>query len=181
MAVPKVPSASQQMADLDEVHTSQIDDRSLSADDLVAAYERGVDELRTAVDGLTPEQTRLRPIPSKWSTLEVVCHIADCEQFFADRMKRTLAMDRPLLVGADGSLYPEPLAYQQHDLNEELDLVAITRRQMARILRLAPPRSMATHRRPHRNRAGLVTTTAAARDQPPAASPEVRGREARGH
>jgi hypothetical protein len=29
----------------------------------------------------------------------VVCHIADCEQFFADRMKRTVAMDRPLLLG----------------------------------------------------------------------------------
>jgi hypothetical protein len=52
----------------------------------------------------------------KWSTLEVVCHIGDCKQFFADRMKRTVAMERPLLLGADGFRYLERLSYQEHDL-----------------------------------------------------------------
>jgi uncharacterized damage-inducible protein DinB len=106
--------------------------------DLVRAYEQGSDELRAAVAGLNAEQVRARPVAGKWSTLEVVCHIADCEQFFADRMKRTLGMERPLLVGVDGFLYPEALRYQEHDIAEELDLVAATRRQMARVLRLAP-------------------------------------------
>ena len=69
----------------------------------------------------------------------MVCHVADCEQFFADRMKRTVAMDRPLLLGADGFRYPEPLRYQEHDLEQELDLVAVTRRQMARTLGWSPP------------------------------------------
>jgi uncharacterized damage-inducible protein DinB len=85
---------------------------------------------------LPVEQLRSRPVAGKWSTLEVVCHVADCEQFFADRMKRTVAMDRPLLLGADGFRYPEPLRYQEHDLEQELDLVALTRRQMARTLKL---------------------------------------------
>jgi hypothetical protein len=31
------------------------------------------------------------------------------------------------------------LKYQEHDLDEELELIAITRRQMARILRLISP------------------------------------------
>ena len=53
--------------------------------------------------------------------------------------KRTIALDRPLLLGADGSRYPEPLRYQDHDLAEELDLVAVTRRQTARTLRLVAP------------------------------------------
>ena len=88
---------------------------------------------------MTVEQLRSRPVAGKWSTLEVVCHVADCEQFFADRMKRTVAMDRPLLLGADGFRYPEPLRYQEHDLEQELDLVAVTRRQMARTLRLVAP------------------------------------------
>jgi uncharacterized damage-inducible protein DinB len=88
---------------------------------------------------MTGDGLRLRPLPGKWSTLEVVCHVCDCEQFFADRMKRTLAMDRPLLVGADGFRYPGPVQYHQRDLAEELDLVALSRRQTARILRLVPP------------------------------------------
>jgi uncharacterized damage-inducible protein DinB len=102
------------------------------------AYENGVEKLRVAVAGLTSEQLRSRLVAGKWSTLEVVCHIADCEQFFADRMKRTVAMDRPLLCGADGFRYPEPLPYQEYDLEQELDIVAVTRRQMARTLRLVP-------------------------------------------
>src|SRR5271169_6324419 len=118
------------------VENAQRDDAALTVADLISAYERGVEKLRLAVAGMTGEQLRSRPVAGKWSTLEVVCHIADCEQFFADRMKRTVAMDQPLLLGADGFRYPEPLHYQLHDLKEELDLVAVTRRQVARTLRL---------------------------------------------
>ncbi len=124
------------MQDTDLIARGQRDEPSMSVADLIAAYERGVEELRGAVAGMTNEQLRARPVAGKWSTLEVVCHIADCEQFFADRLKRTVAMDRPLLLGADGFRYPEPLRYQEHDLDEELELVAVTRRQMVRALRL---------------------------------------------
>jgi uncharacterized damage-inducible protein DinB len=140
---------------LNDVSDAQRDDSSLGSADLVSAYEHGIDLLCAAVDGLTPVQLRSRPIPGKWSALEVVCHVADCEQFFADRMKRTLAMERPLLVGADGFRYPEPLGYQQHDLKEELDLVAVTRRQMARILRSTAPE--AWQRTAVHTETGLVT------------------------
>lgn len=137
------------------VADAQRDDDALTAADLISAYERGIEELRLAVAGMTFEQLRSRPVSGRWSMLEVVCHVADCEQFFADRLKRTVAMDRPLLIGADGFRYPEPLRYQDHDLNEELDLVAVTRRQTARTLRLVAPdawRRTAVH-----SETGLVT------------------------
>jgi uncharacterized damage-inducible protein DinB len=134
---------------------AQTNDHSLTVADLISAYEKGVEELRLAVAGMTVEQLRSRPVAGKWSTLEVVCHIADCEQFFADRMKRTVAMDRPLLIGADGFRYPEPLHYQDHDLDEELDLVAVTRRQTARTLRLVAPE--AWQRTAVHSETGLVT------------------------
>lgn len=105
--------------------------------------------------GLTGEQLRSRPVAGKWSALEVVCHVADCEQFFADRMKRTLAMDRPLLLGADGFRYLEPLRYQEHDLEQELDLVTVTRRQMAHTLKLVAVD--AWHRTAVHSETGLVT------------------------
>jgi uncharacterized damage-inducible protein DinB len=137
------------------VADAQRDDIALTDADLISAYENGVEELRLAVAGMTVEQLRSRPIPGKWSTLEVVCHIADCEQFFADRLKRTVAMKRPLLLGADGFSYPEPLRYQEHDLDEELDLVAVTRRQTARTLRLVAPD--AWQRTAVHSETGLVT------------------------
>ncbi len=138
-----------------EADDAQRDDGSLTAADLICAYERGVADLRAAVSGMTDDELRNRPVPGRWSTLEVVCHVADCEQFFADRMKRTLAMDRPLLVGADGWRYPEPVHYHERDLAEELDLVALTRRQMTRILRLVPPE--AWDRQAVHTETGLVT------------------------
>jgi uncharacterized damage-inducible protein DinB len=134
---------------------AQRDDHSLTVADLISAYVKGIEELRVAVAGMTDDQLRSRPVAGKWSTLEVVCHIADCEQFFADRMKRTAAMDRPLLLGADGFRYPEPLRYQDHDLGEELDLVAVTRRQTARTLRLVAPD--AWERTAVHSETGLVT------------------------
>ena len=120
----------------DPIAAAQRDDGSLSNDDLISAYEDGPLRLRDAVAGLTPERLRARPVEGRWSTLEVVCHLADCEQFFADRLKRTIATERPLLLGAQGGRYPEPLRYHDRDLDEELDLIALTRRQMARTLRL---------------------------------------------
>ena len=64
--------------------------RSLGNDELVAAYERGIDDLRSAVAGMTPEQVLARPVPDKWSTVECVGCIADTEIFFTDRIERTM-------------------------------------------------------------------------------------------
>jgi uncharacterized damage-inducible protein DinB len=138
-----------------EAVDAQKDDESLSVEHLLSVYDQGVADLRAAVSGMTSEELRYRPIAGKWSTLEVVCHLTDCEQFFADRMKRTLAMDRPLLVGADGFRYPDPVQYHQRNLDEELELLAITRRQMSRILRLVP--AEAWRRTAVHTETGLVT------------------------
>src|SRR5437868_13821446 len=99
------------------VANAQRDDAALTVADLISAYENGVEELRLAVAGMTVEQLRSRPVAGKWSTLEVVCHVADCEQFFADRIKRTVAMDRPVLLGGEGFRYPEPVRDRGQDLN----------------------------------------------------------------
>jgi uncharacterized damage-inducible protein DinB len=133
----------------------QRDDPSLTPGQLVADYEAGPDLLRAAVAGMAPEQLLARPIPGKWSTQEVVCHVSDCEQFFADRLKRTLALDRPLLLGADPEHYPEAVRYHDRDLEEELALVALTRRQMARVLKVVP--AEAWQRTAIHNEGGLVT------------------------
>lgn len=123
--------------------------------DLLKFYLQGVVDLQKAMLGLTPEQLHTRPIAGKWSCLEVLCHLSDCEQFFVDRMKRTLAMERPLLLGADASLYPAPLFYQQRDVEEELNLFAQTRAQMARILQHVD--ASAWGRQAVHNEVGLIT------------------------
>ncbi|HEY1375893.1 MAG TPA: DinB family protein [Gemmataceae bacterium] len=106
--------------------------------ELADAYLAGAAALRAGVRGMTREQALARPVPGKWSTLEVVCHIADFEPIYADRMKRVIALDRPQLLAADENQFAAALGYQDRDVEEELAIVDLTRRQMARILKALP-------------------------------------------
>jgi hypothetical protein len=114
-------------------------DRIMSAPSgLIEAYLEGPVTLRRAVANLTREQLIALPVPGKWSTLEVVCHLADSEQAWSHRMKRVIAEPKPLLIGYDENRFAEALAYHERDLEEELTLLEGMRQQMARILRTLP-------------------------------------------
>jgi hypothetical protein len=113
---------------------------SLSA--LLENYLSGPRLLRQAVAGMSREQLLARPIAGQWSTLEVVCHLADFDPILADRMKRIIAEERPTLIGADEKLFAAALAYHERDLEEELSILERTRSQMARILRTLPPEAL---------------------------------------
>jgi uncharacterized damage-inducible protein DinB len=104
----------------------------------INAYLDGPAQLRRAVAGLSPQQLQARPVPGKWSTLEVVCHLVDSEQAWCHRMKRVIAEEKPLLIGYDETRFTAALDYHHHDLDEELDLLESTRRQMAAILQGLP-------------------------------------------
>jgi DinB superfamily len=105
---------------------------------LIDQYVAGAAELRAAVAGMSREQLVARPIAGKLSTLEVVCHLADFDPIHADRMKRVIAEERPILVGADENRFLAALAYHDRDLEDEVTIVERTRSQLARILRKLP-------------------------------------------
>ena len=111
--------------------------------EMINAYLEGPKTLRRAVAGMTREQATSRPIDGKWSTLEVVCHLADFDPILADRMKRVIAEDKPQLIGADENRFAAALAYADRDLEEELTIIEKTRQQMARILEKLPPQALA--------------------------------------
>lgn len=106
---------------------------------LIDEYLAGPQQLRQAISGLTAEQLDATPVPGKWSTRQVVCHIADFEPVYADRMKRVIAEDEPTFFGGDPDVFAARLAYAQRDVEEELQLIEAVRRHVARILRTLPP------------------------------------------
>jgi hypothetical protein len=110
---------------------------------MIDQYLAGPGLLRQAVVGMTREQLLARPIPGKWSTQEVVCHLADYEPIYADRMKRVIALKEPELLKGDPGLFAARLVYDQRDIEEELALIELTRKQMARILRALKPEDFA--------------------------------------
>jgi hypothetical protein len=106
---------------------------------LIDQYLAGPDLLRRAVAGMTREQLLASPVAGKWSTQEVVCHLADYEPVYADRMKRVIALKEPHLLKGDPGLFAARLAYDHRDVEEEMALIEFTRKQMARILRALTP------------------------------------------
>jgi hypothetical protein len=106
---------------------------------LIDEYLAGPGVLRSAVNGMSEEELRAAPIPGKWSTLQVVCHLADFEPIYADRMKRVIAEERPTFFGGDPDVFAARLAYAARDVEEELRLIESVRGQMGRILRTLAP------------------------------------------
>ena len=106
---------------------------------LIDNYLDGPQLLRKAVAGMSHEQLMAHPIPGKWSTLEVICHLTDFEIVFADRIKRIIAEDKPTLFGGDPNLFAARLAYHDRIAEEELLLIETIRKHVARILRTLKP------------------------------------------
>ncbi|MFO0817838.1 MAG: DinB family protein [Pirellulales bacterium] len=113
----------------------------MTPNELVDAYLDGARQLRAAVAGMSREQLVARPVPGKWSTLEVVAHIADFEPVMTDRIKRVISLDNPTLLGADENLFAAHLCYLDRDLHEELAVVDALRASTARTLRQLAPAS----------------------------------------
>jgi hypothetical protein len=105
---------------------------------LIEDYLAGPRLLRQAVGDMSREQLLARPVPGKWSTMEVVCHLNDSEQAWVHRMKRVIAEERPLLIGYDETHFASALFYHERDVAEELALIEQTRGQMAKILQKLP-------------------------------------------
>jgi uncharacterized damage-inducible protein DinB len=102
---------------------------------LIEQYSSGPKLIRQAVAGMRPAQISARPIAGKWSTLEVVAHLADFEVIGVDRLTAVIAEEEPVLPGRNEQKYAARLAYDQRDLEEQLRLIELCRSHVTRLLR----------------------------------------------
>jgi len=106
---------------------------------LIKAYSAGAQVLRDALRRAAHANLDVRPIEGKWSIREVVCHLADSEIIYADRMKRVLAEDNPTFFEADPDRFGPALNCPQRPMDKELDVVAAIRAHMLPILEACHP------------------------------------------
>src|ERR1700730_327155 len=109
---------------------------------VIREYLLGPSTVRDAVEGLTPDQLRARPTPGSWSTLEVVCHLADLEALYAERMKRAIVADQPPFVPGEPEAWVSALACEHRNIEDELRLIDLIRRQVAGILYSLKPEDL---------------------------------------
>lgn len=125
---------------------------------LIDEYAAGPQKLRDAIAGMTPEQIDAAPIPGKWSTRQIICHLADFEPIYADRMKRAIAENEPTIFGGDPDAFAARLAYDQRNIEEELLMIESIRKHVARILQTLP--SDAFQRQVNHSEDGPITLQA---------------------
>src|SRR5947209_12679832 len=99
---------------------------------IIDEYERGADLPQQAIAGMSDADLRAAPIPGKWSTHQVVIHLADAEAAFADRVRRILAEDDPALLAWDENKFAANLHYEAQSVADAVEIIALTRRQLTR-------------------------------------------------
>jgi len=112
--------------------------------DLIDQYAAGPEKLSLGIRGLTREDLLTAPAADagpelgKWSIQQVVMHMCDSEQCYADRMKRVIAEENPILQAYDENRWAENLRYEDQDAQRAIELINLLRMQMAVILRRTP-------------------------------------------
>src|SRR5256886_15779741 len=103
---------------------------------LVAQYKAGYDEVARNLDGFPEESLTVNAIRGKWSTAEILHHLADSETTSALRLRRLLVEDHPLIQAYDQEAYAARLDYNRRDVVPALDAFRSARATTAQLFDL---------------------------------------------
>ncbi len=84
-------------------------------EDNLARMARTPDDLATLVAGRSDLELSRRPDPKNWSAKEVLCHLADVEEYLLGRVQMSLTMDEPIFSSADPERWAADRQYQRYD------------------------------------------------------------------
>src|SRR6266853_687982 len=88
---------------------------------MIAQYKEGYNEVARSLEGFPADLLTAHPIKGKWSTAEIVHHLADSETTSGIRLRRLLVEDRPVIQGYDQEAYAERLNYNNREMAPALD------------------------------------------------------------
>jgi hypothetical protein len=113
---------------------------ALPLSEVIAAVERGPEDLRAVAEGLTPGQLRHRPLEGEWSMKEVMAHLLKVERdLFLPRLRRLAREERPRFERFDPDGWASERDHREGDFAEEWRLFAAVRRETVTFLRGLPP------------------------------------------
>lgn len=86
-------------------------------------------------------ESQMHDVPSagEWSIHDVIIHLGDSETFGFERLRKTIAEDKPTLQVYDEDAWARNLSYQRQERHFALALFSAQRRSTASLLRMLPP------------------------------------------
>ena len=100
---------------------------------LIDQYKDGYRMVADALAGATAAELDARPAPGKWTSREIVHHLADSEMTSAIRLRRLLAEDRPEIQPYDQDEFARRLHYDR-PIDASLEAFKAARLTTAEIL-----------------------------------------------
>ncbi len=95
--------------------------------------------LRQLVAARSPADLARKPAPDRWSTREILAHLADCEVVMGWRLRSILATSGAPLQPFDQNLWATTFRYEAVPVDDSLDLFDANRRGNLRLLRSMDP------------------------------------------
>jgi hypothetical protein len=108
--------------------------RMESLNNIIAKYAGQATKLEQLVSAISPELIVLRPEDTRWSMLEIVCHLADAELLASVRIRRIITQDRPNLWGYQQEQWATALGYRHRRIETVLARFVLLRRENAELI-----------------------------------------------
>ncbi len=105
------------------------------------AYATIHEQIAAAIAELTSAQLQSSPASGGWSIHQILIHLPDSEAVGHERMRRTIAEERPHLQNYDEDAWGSKLYYHQQDPQLALALFKLLRQSSAALLRQLPAES----------------------------------------
>jgi hypothetical protein len=96
-------------------------------------------KLNRLLDSASSEQLALRPAPGKWSTVEILAHLAEDELVTSWRYRQMLQQDGVALAGFDQELWARLGDYQNWNAREAFGMFRLLREANLRMLAALSP------------------------------------------
>lgn len=104
----------------------------------IELYGKGFHLLVEMLKDIPREVWKFKPAESEWSIHEVIIHLADSETNAALRARKLIVEPGGTLMGYDQESWVSALNYHEHDLQDALDLVRLSRKTTYELLKKQP-------------------------------------------
>ena len=93
-------------------------ERAEAKGDVFAALSQQIDQIKSALGGLSDEQGLFRDAPNEWSIKEVIGHLNDVERVFSYRLLRVSRNDSTPLPGFEQNDFVREAGFDNHPLKD---------------------------------------------------------------